>query len=245
MPQSRDPTSFSYDTIGSVISHEYRCIFIHIPRTAGTAIERWICGRDWWYIEPSTKHLVASQARRLYEEYWDGYFKFSLVPNPWDRMVSCLQFADYFGLRTLPRHDGDGEYLDISGYERLFGVPLTLEYDYRFATREEVLLPSHRPHTVYGNILDEELDYVGRFEDLPAVVEYLRDRLGVPKPFPFEERPMRSTSAKDSLTLYTEEVYEGWACSSRRTWIVLAMSPDRRLPVLDQGSDTSAPGHAL
>ncbi|MDF2620749.1 MAG: uncharacterized protein K0S00_3408 [Xanthobacteraceae bacterium] len=54
-----------------MISHQYKCIFVHIQRCAGTSIEVWIDGADFWYKEPNNKHLLASQAKELYAAYWD------------------------------------------------------------------------------------------------------------------------------------------------------------------------------
>lgn len=162
-----------------MISHEHRCIFIHIPATAGTSIEEWIVGRDWWEVSPPTKHLFASQARREYSEYWADYFKFSIVRDPVNRMRSCLRFPE---LSFLRRNEvGD---IDLEEYLRVYSRNgVVLEYDWRFHERDEVELPRHATHSLYGNILDEELDYIGRFEDLESVTETLRSRLGIERPF--------------------------------------------------------------
>lgn len=47
-----------------MISHELKCIFVHIPRTAGSNIERSLIGQDWWEVSHETKHLLASQAKK-------------------------------------------------------------------------------------------------------------------------------------------------------------------------------------
>jgi chondroitin 4-sulfotransferase 11 len=66
-------------------------IFVHITRTGGTSIETALAGQDWWQISPHTKHLSARQIRiQAGEEKWAKYFKFSLVRNPWDRVVSMF-----------------------------------------------------------------------------------------------------------------------------------------------------------
>ncbi len=72
-----------------MIDHNRKLIFIHIPRTAGTSIEAALVGNDWWLIDPQSKHISASQARDLYgEDIWESYTKFTVVRNPWDRVVS-------------------------------------------------------------------------------------------------------------------------------------------------------------
>src|SRR5271166_1307490 len=81
-----------------VISHEYRCIFIHIPRCAGTSIEIWLTGQDWWDTDPRCKHLIASQARKLYASYWNRYFKFAVVRDPVERVISLLKYKTHFAL---------------------------------------------------------------------------------------------------------------------------------------------------
>lgn len=186
-----------------MISHELRCIFVHIPRTAGTSIEQWLCGQDWWRSEPSTKHLLASQARRVHAAHWDEYFTFSLVRDPWERMLSCLHFAEHFGL-TVTINDQGRKRLDLTGYVQRFGSPVLLEHDHRFYDRDDLLRPTHRPGTVYGNILDEDLDYIGRMEDLPEVVAVLADELGVDAEFPHERRSVASWQAARTSLMDTE-----------------------------------------
>jgi len=78
-----------------MISHKYKCIFVHIPRSAGTLIEYTIIGNDWWNINPQTKHLFSQTAKNLYKDYWYDYFKFSVVRNPWDRLVSMTRYSNF------------------------------------------------------------------------------------------------------------------------------------------------------
>ena len=161
-----------------MISHEHRCIFIHIPRTAGTNIERWLVGDDWWEIEPETKHLLASQARRLYAEYWDDYFKFSIVRDPVDRMISCLVFAKYFGL-AYSRDSG----FSFDGYHENFGSDIVIENDHRFSQRSALLTEKHQPQSVFGNLLDEPLDFVGRYENLESDLTFVQRAIGKEEAF--------------------------------------------------------------
>lgn len=171
-----------------MISHTYKCIFIHIPRCAGTSIETWLCGRDWWDVESRSKHLIASQARKLYAEWWSEYFKFSFVRDPFMRTLSLLKYGEHFGLRK----EADRP-IDFSAYNAVFGTEIVVEHDHRFANRERLLTCSHRPGCVYGNILDETLDFVGKFESLATDLAIVQGRIGFPQPFDLHvERSERS-----------------------------------------------------
>jgi hypothetical protein len=72
-----------------MIDYNRRLLFVHIARTGGTSIETVFAGIDWCHIDLPTKHLSASQARACYgEEIWNSFTKFTVVRNPWDRLVS-------------------------------------------------------------------------------------------------------------------------------------------------------------
>jgi Sulfotransferase family len=176
-----------------MISHKLRCIFIHIPRTGGSSVEDWLVGRDWWFIEPATKHLTARQSRALYAPWWDSYFKFAVVRHPLTRAVSTFHIANYFNLNL--RRDGS---IDFDGYKRVFGSPVTVEYDYRFARAEEVRHEGHEPGQIYGNILDCDLDFIARYETLAEDMDHVRKSLGLRRQFGRQTRPLRmkSTGAK-------------------------------------------------
>ena len=150
-----------------MISHELKCIFIHIPRTGGSSIEQALIKQDWWKVDPTTKHLFASQARKIYADYWDDYFKFSFVRNPYSRMLSIanwrLMSNMYYGKRPVNEMLSSEH---IEHYKKTFGHPVLLEYDYRFYKRKEIENDIHKDNCVYENILDEPIDYIGKLETI-------------------------------------------------------------------------------
>ncbi len=89
-----------------VISHKYRFIFIKTIKTAGTSIEAWLsprCGAEDIFtpVQPPVEGHTPRNFGRLYNhfsawglrqlvppEVWNGYFKFCVERNPWDKTVS-------------------------------------------------------------------------------------------------------------------------------------------------------------
>lgn len=88
------------------LSDEYKCIFIHINKTAGRSISISLFGMTNYHLtvkelfslendEIENDHRVKfwkeENNYKYIKNHWESYFKFCFVRNPWDRKLS-----DYF-----------------------------------------------------------------------------------------------------------------------------------------------------
>lgn len=126
-----------------MILKKEKIIFIHAPRTSGTSIEnQCLSGRQ---VPDGMKHFNAKMMKKVVgQQFWNESFKFSIVRNPWDRVIS-LYHMPYFG----------PGYRDIGA---LSGK--TLE---SFITKYS---PAPWEHGVQcSDYLNEEVDFIIRFEN--------------------------------------------------------------------------------
>jgi hypothetical protein len=163
-----------------MISHKYKCIYIHIPCTAGTALEQIIDKRDWWGFNSSHKHLTACQSKKLYKEYWEEYFKFGFVRDPFARHASISKFQMFRGDNDPTSKVSTSTISKcIKFYKSKFGVPLTGEYDFRF-DNDKSIPPRNTPiieNSVYQNIYNEQLDFIGKVENLQRDLFFVFDKI--------------------------------------------------------------------
>jgi predicted nucleotidyltransferase len=103
-----------------MISYSHKCIFIHIPKTAGTSLENviWPSKRteaNLWmgfidkfnnkYQTGGLQHLLSRQIRdEVGEKIHKKYYKFCFVRNPWDKAVS--QFSYMSKRKSLQKYIG-------------------------------------------------------------------------------------------------------------------------------------------
>lgn len=94
---------------------EYRCIFVHIPRTAGISVAMAL------FNHLAGGHVDARYYRRIFgSDFWK-YFKFTFVRNPYARLVSAYEFLKRGGHPASPndqrfRDEILCEYTDFSEF---------------------------------------------------------------------------------------------------------------------------------
>ena len=131
----------------------YRCIFVHIPKCAGTSVSRGLFGQDTVGHIPIYWHQMHNPVR------FEEYFKFGFVRNPWDRLVSAYLYLQRGGASKRDR--------EWSRFVQ--GFASFDDFVCRWLSPENVergllFLPQHR-------FLSDRfgmpcLDYLGRFENL-------------------------------------------------------------------------------
>ena len=157
-----------------MISHKHKCIFIHISRTGGSTIERLLQGEDRWNRDPYSKHITTARAKKLYSEWWDDYFKFTFVRNPYDRVLSQLHTAGinnykHLGINTETPFES---FLKINkqNYINRDCVGGTLINNFREVPYEGC---------IYRSILAEGVDKVYKYENYEESVRDLLEELNV------------------------------------------------------------------
>ncbi len=165
-----------------MISYEHGCIFIHLPKTCGSSIERLI-----WTPEQRTpeflcrgfvsefhnryqtgglQHLLARQVREeVGAETFERCFKFSFVRNPWDKAVS--QYAYMAQREDLRRFVGMSPQTGFKDYLSLIVRRRHVQWEPQLS----FLLDDN------GELL---VDYVGRYEQLLEGAQHVLRQLRLP-----------------------------------------------------------------
>ncbi len=148
-----------------MINHTLRCLYVHIPKTAGNSINR-VFGLSWENHKDLQRY-----ARELPPAVIANYYKFAIVRNPWDRLLS-----DYNYQRKKSRAPDSKLFLyRDTGQLRNFGdwVRAALADPHRYAPASwggEVSPGLHRwsPQVDWITINGQpRLDFVARMEHLP------------------------------------------------------------------------------
>ncbi len=195
-----------------MISHKHKCIFIHIPKTAGTSIY------EFFFPDVKFKHLEADYdrlfgwcpKRNLYLQHattdqlldtglidkrnWEEYYKFTFVRNPWDRAYSDFKWMKkhhyFFGSFK--------EYITTSGkHAQVLLDNSTSDY------RGDHLIPQKSFFYKEG---PRAIDFLGRFESFEEDIQKILNSIGIKEKFNIHSNP--STRSKDYSNFYTNSMME-------------------------------------
>lgn len=186
-----------------MICHSCQTLFVHIPKTAGQSIEQVFLehvGLDWKRRAPlllrprfdgesgppRLAHLRVVEYLRygyITPKRFGMYFTFSIVRNPWDRMLSFYRYLGY------------AERMEFDAFIELFLQKWRQEKHYWFV----------RPQIDYLTTETGEIGvkYVGRFERLQESFDEICRHLG------WESRPLprsnvSATETASYRTYYTD-----------------------------------------
>ena len=164
-----------------MISNKYKCIYIHIPKCAGTSIDYALLSRYYSKFDKTNKiweqHASAQQIKSHYasKNQWNNYFKFAIIRNPFDRIVSSYNFLCR---RMKPCNFRD---------RMLFK-----DFVFRRGEFKDMLYPSliikreneyHQIGPSFSYLFDENnnllVDHIGKFENLKEEWGFICEQLKV------------------------------------------------------------------
>lgn len=172
-----------------MISHKHKCIFIHIPKTAGTSINNFFYPQHLFHThiadydklfgwcpkrQMHMQHATASELMEkelITEAIWESYFKFTFIRNPWDR-----SYSDYLWMQSFSGIKGSfKDYILAKGpFEKILNDNSNIKY-----------LGDHlRSQTEYFDLKGKyEVDFIGRFENFDNDIHTFLEKLKVDKSF--------------------------------------------------------------
>ena len=146
---------------------EHRCIFVHIPKTAGISVAESLFGYlPFHYTTLDYKVIFGTKTFR-------EYFKFAFVRNPWDRLFSAYRFLAGGGWNEKDRLWAERNIAPYGGFNEFVEGWLTPE------TAETMI--HFRPQWTF--VCDKrralELDYLGYLETIDADFAHVAGLLGI------------------------------------------------------------------
>lgn len=184
-----------------MISFDHNAIFIRVPKTASTSVATALnclevgaphrnIGEVRQTIDALRQAGRAPEGADLPIDWFDRYFKFGFVRNPWSRTVSLYRRQEG---RVLSEQMSFEEFVDWIGF-----------------ASDTCLHPSrHRNQLDWftdsdGNVL---VDHIGKFETLGADWRLISERLSVDMPLPhLNDNPARQTHYTDYYTDSTRDI---------------------------------------
>jgi len=151
------------------ISHKNKIVFVHIPKNAGTSIT---ISKELGFTH--VEHKSAKSYIIDTPDYWRDYLKVAIVRNPWDRFVSCYEYARMPFSYWHSNDERQSEFGPHSDYEVIKELKFT-EFARSFAARQVPLShPCWSPQ--YRWICDDNfkilVDKVFRYEDISTDKEF-------------------------------------------------------------------------
>jgi len=168
---------------------QYRCLFVHVPKTGGLSIETGLFG-----IAGINDHRPLWQYELTYNQNeFESYFKFGFVRNPWDRLVSAFYYLQN-GSHYISQHDIKWSKNTLGAYKtfKSFVKGWLSEQNIMKSLQEQVWHFAPQYSYLCDPLGHLKLDFIGRYENLQADYEQIRQQLGIGTALPHENQSRKT-----------------------------------------------------
>lgn len=175
-----------------MINHEHKFLFLHLPKTGGTSINKFLNDK-FKNNERDFGHPYLSD----YGNNLSDYFKFTIVRNPYDRLVSA-----FFYMKEYSKYPADIKFrerwkLKDDTFESFVIEKLPI------IVGNKNTRPRHfKPQVQFGTA---GLDYIGSFTTMQDDMNIICDKIGVEK----QDLPhINSSNHKNYSEYYNKELLD-------------------------------------
>jgi chondroitin 4-sulfotransferase 11 len=180
---------------GNIFLEKYNSVYFYIPKIASSSLKSVCLKLLDQKIEGNAHEVDYPSILRSKLGPDDPYFKFAIVRNPFDRIVSCYN-DKIVRNRGFASRESWGDLSFEEFVNEISKIP------------HSKMNPHFRPQYTFLTRPDGELiiDYFGKFESLPDVFETIKKRAGFPDEIVLPQRNKSSGMAAPKL--YTKKIKE-------------------------------------
>lgn len=175
-----------------MISHSLQCIFVHIPKCAGSSINQQLKLESLGF----SGHAPAS-----YHSEHKDYFSFTFVRNPYARAASAYKYFQKLkqGHRWYKRNSIISDAANEMGFNEFVNhIPDFM----KLMKRQEGSFESGIHFKPYDYFLDSNIDFLGKFENIQEDYAFILAKLKLPRA---NLRKVNSTNNLNYRQLYIED----------------------------------------
>lgn len=188
--------------MATLVKEPYKCTFIHIPKTGGNSVTRWLLNNTTSYVTKRRQHATIAEV--LQGDHSLGPMKkedlgwtFCIVRNPWDFCVSWYTFkvmlAEHRYQYLVDNPDA------IKPHKKKFNIEVQRNEVKRLSQGFDwwIMQTKVNPPTKWSM----GCDYIIKLENLSEDFKKVQDRLGIHEPLPHLNKTQgRKTNYRDYYT---------------------------------------------
>jgi hypothetical protein len=167
----------------------YRCVFIHIPKTAGTSVAKALFGQG-------SRHVPCVEYEKANPRKFACYFKFAFVRNPWSRLYSAYTFLNKGGMNEADQAWAATNLAGIDSFEQFVLEWLDAETMMSWVH----FMPQH--HFITNSRGEVAMDFIGRMENIDTDFNHVCQRLGIVANLP----TLNKSTRHPHIQPYTDEM---------------------------------------